>query len=547
MNDRTQLLEKGTALSQLDRERLGVLGMLPFRVEHLADQVNRCYQQFSSQTNALQKNRYLRHLLDAQETVFYALVQQHLKEVLPIIYTPTVGEAVLSFNQAFLRPRGLFIAVPDQEKIDQILAPYAKEPIDVAVLSDGERVLGLGDQGIGSMEICIAKSLMYVVGGGLSPRRILPICLDVGTDNPLLLNDAYYLGWRHERIQGQDYENFIDRVVYALKKRFPHIYLHWEDLGRHNARNLLKRYQSKFCTFNDDMQGTGVVTLATALAAVETTGTPLTAQRVFIYGAGTAGMGIADQLCDAMQRQGLTQQQAQARFWLFDRSGLLMEDSPTLTAFQKPYAKPSSEKAAYLQYRQGGGAIDLLTAVRHAKPTFLIGCSGQGGAFNELIVRTLAEQVKRPIIFPLSNPTEKSEAVPADLLRWTNGQALIATGSPFEKVDFQGRSWPISQCNNALVFPGIALGLKASRAKQLTDSMLWAACLALRDLSPLKTTENEGLLPDVSAIQAVSQKIAKAVAQAACEAGVAQIEVTPSDMAQRIRAELWQPIYSEAD
>lgn len=530
---------KGTAFSPEERAHFNCLGQWPFAVEALSTQVNRSYQQFLTQPNALQQNRYLHSLLDANETVFYALAQQHLKTILPVIYTPTVGEAVLTFSRAFLKPRGLFIAWPDRDHIDAILDQYCQAPIDVVVMSDGERVLGLGDQGIGAMEICLAKSMMYVIAGGLSPQRLLPICLDVGTDNPDLLNDEHYLGWRHKRIRGQDYDDFIEQVVSALQKRFPEIYLHWEDFGRDNARRLLERYQPKLCSFNDDMQGTGVVTLATALSAVEVAGTQLTDQRVVIFGAGTAGIGIADQLCDAMQRQGLSKEQAQSRFWLLDRRGLLMEDSPTLVAFQKPYARPLSEKAEYLRL-SSTGRIDLLTVVKQVKPSFLVGCSGQAGAFNEAIVTAMAKQVDRPIIFPLSNPTEQVEAKPDDLLRWTQGRALIATGSPFKPVDFQGRHWTIAQCNNALVFPGICLGVKISRAHRLTDDMLWAACVALRNAVQAPDSTTAHLLPDVTQIQAVSRKIALAVAEAACTAGVSTQPVND----EMLQAQLWKPCYS---
>lgn len=535
------LLEKGTALTHEERLHLKILGSLPFAVETLSDQVTRSYQQFLKQGGDFQKNRYLRQVMDTNEIVFYELANQHLKEMLPILYTPTVAESVLAFNQTFLRPRGLFIAWPDRNHINQILDTI-QTPVDIVVMTDGERVLGLGDQGIGGIEICIAKAITYIIGGRLSPHRLLPVCLDVGTNNLALLNDEAYLGWRHERIRGQAYDDFIERVVLAFKSRFPNLYLHWEDFGRDNARRLLEHYQDTLCTFNDDMQGTGTVTLSAAMKAVEVAGGKLTEQRIVIFGAGTAGTGIADQLCDAMQRQGLMSTQAQSCIWLLDSKGLLMEDSKTLRAFQKPYARPLSERSSYGALQTN--SIDLLAVVKQAKPTFLIGCSGQSGAFHQELITTMASHVDRPIIFPLSNPTENSEAMPADLLRWTEGRAVIATGSPFDTVDFQSRTYVTSQCNNALVFPGIGLGIKASSASRLTDSMLWEACLALRDASPVNPSAQVGgsLLPDITHIQSVSQKIALRVAQAAYAAGVAQ--GNPDELEVSLQSHLWKPHYT---
>jgi malate dehydrogenase (oxaloacetate-decarboxylating) len=526
-----------TSFNEEQRLNLGLLGALPFAIENLSDQVARCYTQFKQQTSHFQKNRYLHHILMVSEPLFYAFVRQHLKEILPILYTPTVGEVVQSFNQNFIYPRGLYLAWPHRDKLDHILDQYKTAAFDIAVLTDGERILGLGDQGIGGIEICIAKALMYVICGQLSPQRLLPIYLDVGTNNPELLNDPHYLGWRHERIQGEQYDAFIDKVVTGLQKRFPHIYLHWEDLERDNAHRLLERYQTQCCTFNDDMQGTGIVTLASALKAIDITKIPLTEQRIIIFGGGTAGVGIADQLCQLMEKEGLTQQEARRRIWMMGRYGLLLEDSHNLNTLQKPYARPTAERKYYSA--QTGEVIDLLAVIRHIKPTFLIGCAGKANAFTEDMIREMAQHVDRPIIFPLSNPTENCEATPTQLLQWTQGRALIATGSPFEDVHLEGKRWPISQCNNALVFPGLGLGIKASGSSRVTESMLSAACMALRDATSIESEAYPRLLPDMSEIQKISQKIACAVVQTAQAEGVAQH--AHQDPIKLVHAQLWTP------
>ncbi|MEN9471146.1 MAG: malate dehydrogenase [Pseudomonadota bacterium] len=531
----TPKLNKGSAFSELERQQLHLRGKLPYNIEDLSQQVLRCYQQFLKKDNNLEKHLYLRSLHDTNETLFYKLVSQHLTEMLPVLYTPTVGKAVEQFSQEFQRPRGLYIAYPDRDHIEEIIENRFNSEVDIIVMTDGAGVLGIGDQGIGGMDICIVKSMVYVLCGGVNPSRLLPIQIDVGTDNEQLLNDPMYLGWRHPRISGKEYDDMVERVVLAIQRKLPQAYLHWEDFGRENARRNLERYHQQMCTFNDDMQGTGAVTLVALLSAITRTKVPLTEQRIVIVGAGTAGTGIADQLCAAMRREGLSQQEALSRFYLVGRHGLLHQAMPELTAFQKPYARSDLAET--------GTNLSLHEVVKRFKPSVLIGCSGQGGIFTEALIKTMAEQVESPIIFPLSNPTEKSEAMPDDLLHWTKGRALIATGSPFAPVDFQGEKMMIAQCNNALIYPGIGLGVVIARAKRLSEDMLWEACKALscfanETSNPLK----KPLLPDFEQIHALSRRIALAVAMQARREGLAQVAEN-IDFSQQIDQQFWLPQY----
>jgi malate dehydrogenase (oxaloacetate-decarboxylating) len=531
----TPKLNKGTAFSALERQQFRLRGKLPYSIEDLSQQALRCYQQFLKKDNNLEKHLYLRSLHDTNETLFYKLVSQHLTEILPILYTPTVGKAVEQFSQEFQRPRGLYIAYPDRDHIEEIIENRLNPQVDIIVMTDGAGVLGIGDQGIGGMDICIVKSMVYVLCAGVNPNRLLPIQIDVGTDNEQLLNDPLYLGWRHPRIVGKEYDDMIERVVSTIRRKLPQAYLHWEDFARENARRNLERYQQEMCTFNDDMQGTGAVTLVALLSAVTRTKIPLTEQRIVIVGAGTAGTGIADQLCAAMMREGLSQQEALSRFYLVGRHGLLHQAMPNLTAFQKPYARSDVGEI--------GADLSLYEVVKRFKPTVLIGCSGQGGIFTEALIKTMAEQVEQPIILPLSNPTEKSEAMPDDLLHWTKGRALIATGSPFAPVNFQDEKVMIAQCNNALIYPGIGLGVVIAKAKRLSESMLWEACKALSCVAnetsnPIK----KSLLPDFEQIHILSRRIALAVAVQARREGLAQVEENV-DFAQQIDQQFWLPEY----
>lgn len=530
----TAKLNKGTAFTESERQQLRLRGKLPYSIESLQQQELRVYQQFLKKENNLEKHLFLRSLHSINEVLFYKLVSKHLTEMLPILYTPTVGKAVEQFSHEFQQPRGLYIAYPDREHIDEILENRLNPAVDIIVMTDGEGVLGIGDQGIGGMDICIAKLMVYVLCAGVNPNRLLPIQVDVGTNNEQLLNDPMYLGWRHPRLIGQKYDDMIETVVSGIQRKLPRAYLHWEDFGRENARRNLERYHDQMCSFNDDMQGTGAVTLVALLSAIHRTKLSLTEQRVVIVGAGTAGTGIADQLCAGMMREGLSKEEALSRFYLVGRHGLLHEAMPDLTAFQKPYAQRlKGESMATLQ---------LYDVVQKFKPTVLIGCSGQGGIFTEAIIKNMAASVEYPIIFPLSNPTEKSEATPDDLLNWTAGRALIATGSPFGQVDFKGEKIPIAQCNNALIYPGIGLGVLIAQATRLSEAMLWEACKALSSFASKDSDGKNALLPNFEDIQAISRCIAMAVATQARREGLAKVKESV-DLAQEIDRQFWFPEY----
>jgi malate dehydrogenase (oxaloacetate-decarboxylating) len=532
-------LNKGCAFSQEEREQFGLTGLLPHHVETLEQQVARMNVQYHEHHSNLGKNIYLNVLHDYNETLFYKLASQHLEEMLPIIYTPTVGEAVQRFSTEHRKAKGLYISYQDRDRIEEILDNRLPPEVDLTVVTDGEAVLGIGDQGIGGINISSAKLMVYTLCGGVNPHRVLPIQLDVGTNNPHLLNDPMYLGWRHERVTGQAYDDFIDAFVSAITKKFPQIFIHWEDFGRDNARRIMNRYQDQLLTFNGDMQGTGVVALASVLAGVVASGIPLQNHRIVILGAGTAGVGIAEQIYDALLRAGLTPAEAHARFWLLDRPGLLTSDV-TLLPFQVPYAR-SREDVADWQL-QDPKYIGLHDVVRNVKPTILIGCSTVAGAFNEEIVKMMASDTDRPIIMPLSNPTSLAEAKPEDLLSWTDGKAIIATGSPFPNVHFDGKWHRIAQCNNALGFPGIGLGVLAVKARRLSDNMLWAATRALSECSPVKQDKMAPLLPKLSEAKMVSMQVALAVAEQARKEGLAQVP-DEVDLKDLIRQTSWEPQY----
>lgn len=532
-------LNKGCAFTKGERELFHLEGLLPTQVETLDQQVARMYLQFNQHNSNLGKNIYLNVLHDYNETLFYKLTSQYLEEMLPIVYTPTVGEAVQNFSLEHRKPRGLYIGFNDRNKIDEVLANRLPPEVDLSVVTDGEAVLGIGDQGIGGINISNAKLMVYTLCAGINPHRFLPIQLDVGTNNLHLLNDPMYLGWRHERITGQAYDDFIDAFVQSMTKKFPHIFLHWEDFSRDNARSILDHYRNKICTFNGDMQATGVVALACVLAGVHASDMPLAEHRIVIMGAGTAGVGIADQIYNSLRRAGLSEKEAHARFWLLDKSGLLTTRS-SLLPFQAPFARDAAEiehwKLSHPEF------IDLYDVVLNAKPTILIGCSTVAGAFNEKIVRLMAKNIERPIIMPLSNPNSLAEATPKDLLRWTEAKAIIATGSPFHDVEYENKNYRIAQSNNAFAFPGVGLGAIAVKAKQISDDMLWAATKALTACSPSADDKTAPILPRLSDSKMVSVQIALAVATQAREEGLAQIS-DDADLHEVIRRMMWEPVY----
>ncbi len=535
------LLNKGVAFSLEERKALGLTGLLPPAVLHLEQQVKRAYEQYCSQDDDLEKYVYLTALHDRNEVLFYRLLGDHLREILPIVYTPTVGLAIQRYSHEYRRPRGVYLSINDPDGIGEAFANYGAGPddIDLIVATDAEGILGIGDWGVGGINIAIGKLAVYTAAAGINPSRVIPVMLDVGTDNESLLNDPLYIGYRHSRIRGERYDSFMDAFVSTVTKMFPQALLHWEDLGPGNARRILNKYRHEICTFNDDIQGTGAVSLAAVQAAVRASGVPLREHRVVVFGAGSAGIGIADQIRDAMVRDGLSTEEAARRFWCIDRPGLLLDHMDDLRDFQKPYARPAAEVKDWKRDLPKEG-ISLAEVVRQVHPTILIGTSTVAGAFTEEIVREMAAHVEKPVILPMSNPTSRSEAKPADLITWTGGRVLVATGSPFEPVSYQNRTYVIGQSNNALVFPGIGLGTIVCRARNITDNMFDAAARAVAGMVDL-SQPGAPLLPEMEDLRTVSATVAVEVVKAAIADGVAR--VVPDDSIQAVQDAMWHPEY----
>jgi malate dehydrogenase (oxaloacetate-decarboxylating) len=537
----TPMINRGTAFTVPEREQLGLVGLLPPGVSTLEGQLRRVYGQYQRQPDALAKNVYLANLRDRNEILFYRLLTDHIHEMLPIVYTPTIGEAIERFSHEYSRPRGVYLSIDRPQDIEESLRNYGlgADEVDLIVATDSEGILGIGDQGVGGVQISIGKLSVYTAAAGIHPRRVIPVVLDVGTDNLALLNDDMYLGARHSRVRDERYDEFIDAYVNAATKLFPDALLHWEDFGASNARRILDRYAEHCCTFNDDMQGTAVVVLAAAFAAMQATGTRMADQRVVILGAGTAGLGIADMMRDVLVDQGVSKEEATRHFWALDRKGLLTDDRvETMRDFQVPYARPIAEVAGWTLARPG--TIGLADIVANMHPTMLIGTSTQPGAFTHDIIKEMASHVERPVIMPLSNPTSKCEALPEDVIAWTEGRALVATGSPFEPVWFGGRSYEIAQANNALVFPGLGLGVAVSKARRISAGMLAAAADAVAGLSNA-TRPGSALLPPVDNLRLVSATVAVAVVEAAIADGLAQVQVP--DPIGMVQAAMWRPEY----
>ncbi|NHC03315.1 NAD-dependent malic enzyme [Acinetobacter sp. 187] len=533
------LLNKGSAFTEEERSNFNLHGLLPHVIETIEEQHQRSYQQYVSFNEDINKHIYLRNIQDTNETLFYHLIENHLSEMMPIIYTPTVGEACQRFSDIYRRHRGIFISYPDREYIDDILQNVNKNNVKVIVITDGERILGLGDQGIGGMGIPIGKLSLYTACGGISPAYTLPITIDVGTNNPQLLNDPIYLGWNQPRISGEEYYNFVDAVLTGIKRRWPKALIQFEDFAQKNAMPLLEKYRDQYCCFNDDIQGTAAVSVGSLIAASRAAGKQLKDQVVTFLGAGSAGCGIAEQIVAQMVAEGLTDPEARARIFMVDRFGLLTDNQPNLIDFQ---SKLVQKVEAVSSWADAEGMISLLDVVKHAKPTVLIGVSGQPGLFTEEVIRTMAAHCERPIVLPLSNPTSRVEAVPADIIEWTEGRALIATGSPFLPVNYQGKLHNISQCNNSYIFPGIGLGVIAVQAKRVTDNMLMASSMALADCSPKLIDPEADLLPDLNELQKVSKIIAFKVAQAAIADGVA-VALSDDLILKSIEDNFWKPEY----
>lgn len=538
---REPLLNKGTAFSLEERAQLGLNGLLPPQVKSLEQQQERAHGQYRRQPDDLAKNVYLTALHDRNEVLFYRLLTDHLPEMLPIVYTPTVALAIERYSHQYRRPRGVFLSIDNPELLEELFGNtgLASRDVDLIVATDGERILGIGDWGVGGIDISIGKLDVYTAASGIDPTRVIPVILDVGTDRRELLEDPQYLGNRHPRVRGEAYDAFVDHYVSTASRLFPDALLHWEDFGAENARRILLRYRESHRTFNDDMQGTGAVVLAASLGAMSVLGHRLRDQRVVMFGAGTAGIGIADQLRDAMVREGLPVSDAMRRFWCVGRHGLCTTDmASSLRDFQLPYARRAEETHGWSKNESGG--YGLAEVVRQVKPTILIGTSTVAGAFTEAIVREMAAQVERPIIFPLTNPTSQSEAVPADLVAWTSGRALIATGSPFPPVTYGGKTYAIAQANNALVFPGLGLGTIVTRARTVSDAMLATAASAVASqVHP--SAAGAAILPEMDDLRTLSAAVAGAVARAAIEEGLAGMRL--SDVEGEIRRAMWQPVY----
>jgi malate dehydrogenase (oxaloacetate-decarboxylating) len=533
------MLNKGTAFTDDERDTFGLHGLLPPHVGDLESQIKRRLRALQALPQGFEQYAFLRELQDTNETLFYALLEGNVEQMLPLVYTPTVGEGCQRFSEIWRKPRGLFLSYPHKDCIAEILAHPRFDQVRCIVVSDGERILGLGDQGAGGMGIPIGKLSLYTALAGIHPTNTLPILLDVGTDNQERLHDPIYIGWCHERVRGREYDDFIESFVAAVIERWPHVLLQWEDFAGTNAARLLERYRDRLCTFNDDIQGTAAVATATLLAAINVTGTPLKEQRIAMLGFGSAGVGIASLMVTAMVEAGLSLDEARGRVYAVDKDGLLVEGYPDLHPTQQPFVK---KREAVAGWRLAQGNIGLLDVVKNVKPTVVIGVSGQPGVFTEEMVRAMTSYCSRPIIFPLSNPTSRTEATPQDLLNWSKGAAVIGTGSPFPPVSVNGRLIPIDQTNNSYVFPGVALGLISSQARRVTDSMFMAAAKTLAGLSPTEKDKQGRLLPPVTEIRSVSIQIAMAVAERARKENLARLP-PGDDLEAAVRGNVWEPRY----
>jgi len=534
------LLNKGSGFSEAERRELGLLGLLPLHCSTIEEQLARVYENYQRKDNDVERFIFLTALQDRNEILFYRLLNEHITELMPIIYTPTVGEACRTYSHLFRRPRGLYVSYPYRHEIRSLLNNAPVQDVDVIVVTDGERILGLGDLGVGGMGIPVGKLSLYTLCAGIHPRTTLPILIDVGTNNQELLNDPLYLGWRHERIRGNEYEEFIEAFVNAVNEKFPRVLLQWEDFSKHNAPRLLERYRHQLCTFNDDIQGTGAVTVAGLLAAMNVTGERLSNQRIVILGAGSSAIGISDQIVAAISEDGVNPADARANIWLVDSKGLVNSARTDLDCFKQKYAQPIDRVRDWQLTDRT--RISFAEVVANVRPTILIGTSAQPGAFSENIVREMAKHVERPLIFPLSNPTSKSEATPADLINWTDGRALVATGSPFPPVTYQGRTIEIGQCNNSFIFPGVGLGVIAAGARRVTDEMFTAAAKVLSEFSPAAQGADGALYPPLEKVRDISRAVALKVGNEAQRSGLAEV-TTPDALKNRIAEKMWKPNY----
>lgn len=535
------LLNKGSAFTREERVSFNLMGLLPPRYESIDEQMERAYLQYSSYQLPINKHIYLRGIQDSNETLFYALVSKHINEMMPIIYTPTVGDACERFSDIYRNSRGLFISWEERDHIDDILRNATKERVKIIVVTDGERILGLGDQGIGGMGIPIGKLALYTACGGINPAHTLPVMLDVGTNNEQLLDDPIYMGARHRRISEEEYAAFLDLFMQAAKRCWPGVLVQFEDFAQRHAKQLLDRYVDEYCCFNDDIQGTAAVTLGTILAACRVTDSPLRDHRVVVAGAGSAGCGIAEMMISQMVKEGLTEEEARCRLFMVDRDGLVTEGMNGLYDFQSRLAQKT---AALEGWSIDGNWPTLLEVIGLAKPTILIGVSGQPRLFSEEVVRAMAANTRRPIIFPLSNPLSRVEAIPQQVIEWTEGRAIVATGSPFPAAQYDGEEFPIAQCNNSYIFPGVGLGVLACAARRVTDEMLMASSEMLAEASPWASGDTRSLLPPLEQATDLSRSIAFAVAKVAQAQGHAS-EISDDLLLSRIKGLFWVPEYRQ--
>ncbi len=534
----TALLNKGSAFSSEERDSFNLTGLLPHNIETIEEQSLRAYHQLRSFTSDMDKHIYLRNIQDTNETLFHHLIEQHIEEVMPLIYTPTVGQACEKFSQIYRRKRGLFISYPERHKIDDMLQNATKQNVKVIVVTDGERILGLGDQGIGGMGIPIGKLALYTACGGISPAYCLPILLDVGTNNQQLLDDPMYMGWRNPRISGDEYNEFVDLFIQAVKRRWPEVLLQFEDFAQGNATPLLNRYRDQLCCFNDDIQGTAAVSVGALIAACLNKGQKLSQQKIAFLGAGSAGCGIAEHIIRQMQREGLTEEQARSQVFMVDRYGLLTDNMTELQKFQEPLV----QKQSAIEHWDKSQKLGLAQVVKQARITVLFGVSGQKGLFTQEVIESLCVNTENPIVLPLSNPTSRVEATPQEVMNWSRGRAIIATGSPFANTTFNGQSFEVSQCNNSYIFPGIGLGVLAARATGISDNMLMAASQALADISMEYEKAPGAILPPIKVIKEISEKIAYEVALQAVQDKLA-LPITAENLQRRLKANFWLPEY----
>jgi malate dehydrogenase (oxaloacetate-decarboxylating) len=533
------VLNRGVAFSAAEREALGLTGRLPAAVLTLEQQAERAYRQLQQQGSDLAKNVYLEQLHDRNETLYYRLLSDHLAELLPIVYDPTVGEAIEKYSHEYRRPRGIFLSIDQPHDIAAAFATLRLGPddVDLIVCSDAEEILGIGDWGVGGIQIAVGKLAVYTAAAGIDPRRVIPVSLDVGTDNEALLNDPFYLGNRHARVRGADYDAFIRKYLEVASSLFPDALLHFEDFGPGNARRILVTYGDRYRIFNDDMQGTGAITLAATLSAIKVTGVPMREQKLVVFGAGTAGVGIADQIRDAMVRDGASSDQATAQVWLVDKQGLLTSDMADLRDFQKPYARNPTEVTGW-----ASGGVSLLDTIRNVAPTILLGTSTAHGAFTQDVVEAMSAAAERPIIFPISNPTSRIEAMPADVIAWSKGKALVAPGIPVPPVEYEGITYLIGQANNALLYPGLGLGTVVAGASRVTAGMLLAAAEAVAGQVDV-SAPGAALVPAVENLRASSATTAVGGGPAAAVDGVATRK--PENLVQAVQDAMWQPTYPE--